>query len=705
MRGMPIQRLKTTFRAALVLAMGFGGQEQTPAQNPTDSAPAAINLRVIDPAKPSAQSPTSAAPGMNQPTPASQPTQTYQPIPATQPASPSQPTPAAQPAAVKASPLQDPMQPSVGPNQAGASPAANSAAEPLKPIPADPPGGAALEIEVASFNGITPGVTTAAELQKVWGPPKEVRNQEGAVVNLYAIAPFNQVEVMCFEGKVSSVLIRFDKPFPASAIVKQLQLTKVTPVLISNETGEVLGQSFPEKGVLLSFEASPEPGKISMKVTQIILEPLSAEPFVLRAETYFDSNPSRSLRDLEEALKLQTDNARAYWLQSRIEADMAEVEKAQAAAQQAVRLEPDNPQYRVTLGQIMAQAGHFGEAVQEAEKAVKLAERRPHVKARALCLLGDLAGASPTPDLKQAVHYHMEAVKTADPLSTNKHPAIRVAAKEVLLDAHLGAAYDVAWGAWKDKDTAVARWLEQASVFSEDLIKNEAGSEAYRLRLDTRALAAGVGARGAFDPGTWIEDTIRVGRKLIDATEDPLRKAQYQWEVGMAVYDSLQIYQLRGQHDVALKYGELAIQFLGSDQQKRTPAAEYLLGRLYFRIGAAYALRDKNHPVAVTWFDKAIPLLEKPLPQEAYADLGRHGETFVSMGVSYWDVGQRDKAMELTQRGVGLMESAVKQGLLDEPALTVAYNNLATIHRTLGEPENAQRFESMANHVRQSTAR
>ena len=119
--------------------------------------------------------------------------------------------------------------------------------------------------------------------------------------------------------------------------------------------------------MLLSFEASPEPGKISMKVTQIILEPLSAEPFVLRAET--DSIIcSRSLRDLEEALKLQSDNSRAYWLQSRIEADMSGVEKAHAAAQTGGAAGARQPPVPGHAGADLGQAGQLQRGDREAAR-------------------------------------------------------------------------------------------------------------------------------------------------------------------------------------------------------------------------------------------------------------------------------------------------------------------------------------------------
>ena len=59
------------------------------------------------------------------------------------------------------------------------------------------------------------------------------------------------------------------------------------------------------------------------------------------------------------------------------------------------------------------------------------------------------------------------------------------------------------------------------------------------------------------------------------------------------------------------------------------------------------------------------------------------------MGVSYWETGQHKKAVELTERGLTLMEQAVQQGRLPKPTLGVPYGNLAWMHRQLGEKEQA----------------
>ncbi len=135
-----------------------------------------------------------------------------------------------------------------------------------------------------------------------------------------------------------------------------------------------------------------------------------------------------------------------------------------------------------------------------------------------------------------------------------------------------------------------------------------------------------------------------------------------------------------------------------------SPDNRYLLGRLYFRLGAIHALGDKNHRLAVGWFDKALPLLE-PTPAGQKIDLGRHGESLVTMGVSYWETGKREKAVDLSQQGVALMEQAVKQGTLPRAALRVPYSNLAAMHRQLGQTAEAAHYEQLAGKEKASELR
>ncbi len=70
------------------------------------------------------------------------------------------------------------------------------------------------------------------------------------------------------------------------------------------------------------------------------------------------------------------------------------------------------------------------------------------------------------------------------------------------------------------------------------------------------------------------------------------------------------------------------------------------------------------------------------------------------MGVSYWEAGQREKAIALTEKGIRFMEQAVEQHTFNRTLLAVPYNNLAAMHRALGSPDRAKQYQEMASRVR-----
>jgi hypothetical protein len=80
-----------------------------------------------------------------------------------------------------------------------------------------------------------------------------------------------------------------------------------------------------------------------------------------------------------------------------------------------------------------------------------------------------------------------------------------------------------------------------------------------------------------------------------------------------------------------------------------------------------------------------------------------HGDALVSMGVSYWERGHRERALELTQRGADVLQAAVRTGALDQSTLAVAYGNLANMHRQLGHQNEATRFVEIAEHLEGTT--
>jgi len=579
---------------------------------------------------------------------------------------------------------------------------------PLSPVPDTKYLGPA-EIEVTSFHSITPGTSTRADVEKQWGKPKQTKNTDSGVAQWYAVDPFPRVEVFYAGDKVTSLIIRFDRGFPASQVAEQLdqlELTKVQPVLVLNELGEVLGQAYPERGVMFAFEPATDPSKALKKVTHIVLEAITAEPFVLRAETNIDSRPEFSLHDVDQAIKLQPNNARSHWLRSRALTALGQHEPAAAAAAEAVRLEPADARYQVTKVQTLAQAGNIAAAIPEAEKAIAMSEQRPHVKARAICLLGDLYAAGPKPDYHQALKLHTQALQAAGTLISDRHPAIRIAAKEVALDAHLGALQDIAWGPWKEKDRAADNWIVKANEIALDLVKTEEGTDEYLFRVAAKSLTADIGLQGKLDPDRWAKEVVRSGEVLIAAAPEPGRKAELQWQISKALYDAVQVYQMRGNPDEALRQGELAIGYMEkSGRGSKSPSAAYVQGRAYFRIGAIWANNRNDHRTAVIWFEKAVPLLGKQPPEEAMPDLARLGDSFVSMGVSYWQAGYQKKAVALTEHGANLIEEAIRRNGGNRSLLATPYTNLATMHRELGDGAAAAHMQEMAQKAKDSTLR
>ena len=84
-------------------------------------------------------------------------------------------------------------------------------------------------------------------------------------------------------------------------------------------------------------------------------------------------------------------------------------------------------------------------------------------------------------------------------------------------------------------------------------------------------------------------------------------------------------------------------------------------------------------------------------------DASQFGDLFVSMGVSYWQVGKKEKAVELTQAGAELIQQAVQVGALELDALAVPYGNLASMHKQLGNGGRAEHFAQMMARITKET--
>jgi tetratricopeptide (TPR) repeat protein len=233
---------------------------------------------------------------------------------------------------------------------------------------------------------------------------------------------------------------------------------------------------------------------------------------------------------------------------------------------------------------------------------------------------------------------------------------------------------------------------------AQDIVEHDQGEEDLLQRVDLHALAAWAAVAEPQDPSKWVKSCANRAEKMMAETNDKARQMQLDWQLGMALAHAASIEHARSQYDKSLEYGRLAIKHMqaGDDAGKQLPHHDFLLGQAYYKLGATAAIGDKNHRQAVEWYAQAVTLLETPVPPSRLSDPGRQGESFVSIAVSYWELGKRDEALRLTKQGLKLMEQAIDEGLLEKSALSVPYGNMASMHAELGDKRLAAEFAELS---------
>jgi len=555
----------------------------------------------------------------------------------------------------------------------------------------------AASVKPANFKDITPGTTTRDEVLEKLGEPSDSVEQGDKEVWRYAIGPFPQVRITVEADVVSSIVIHLAGPSPRAEVAEELGLEDLRPVVVADEQDRPLGEVYPERGLMFAYSDDVEDA-LQANVEHVVLETISYEPFLLRAQRTPRESFSLRLADLEIAQRLEPEDPVAFGLAAQLSLECGKPLTAQAAAQKAVELNPTSAEYRLTLADALRQLGQATEALQGTRALLDRGDLLPHQQAQAHWLVGRMLATTAPRDHREAMDETVRAIKLAASQLSSDDADVRAAMRRTLVEAELSLAEILAYGPWRQKHEVIPQWLVTAEKAANEYVEKEGGSRrillsVYRTSLHCLLVLDGKGA-----PDTIAQAAIDLGRDLLAETEDADCRAAIEWELGTGLLYAAQVAYRQGSAASALALANNADTLLvsGGKRRSQAPQTAHHLAQLHFLTGSIYAIDRQDDAAAVAWYDRALPRLRAHYPDSLLDERGLVGEQLVSIGISLWETGRRNTAVSVTEEGTSLIAEAVSDGAAKKSVLSVPYQNLAAMHRQLGNAEQADRLAAKA---------
>ncbi|MHB0958432.1 MAG: tetratricopeptide repeat protein [Pirellulaceae bacterium] len=556
---------------------------------------------------------------------------------------------------------------------------------------------AAEEIKPANFQEVTPGETTREQVLTKLGEPAEVDEQDGTEVLSYTIGPFPTVKVSVRDNVVSSIVIHLAAPSGRADVAKELGLASFQPAIVSDDRDRPLGEVYPERGLMFAY-AEGTSDLQEARVAHVILETITVESFLLRAQQQPTEDFAKRLLDFESAQQLDSENPLPLILAAHLDLLCGKPLSALEAARKAVALDDNNVEYQITLADTRRRLGQSREALESLRAILQQTDLTPLDQARARFLYGRLLATLAPRDYRQAMEETVSAIKLSAAQAEQAKGDTRRQLRQVLIDSELSLAEILACGPWKQKHQVVPQWLATAEKTAHDFIQKDGGPQRTLLSVYSTSLHCLLVLQGQGTPDKIADAAMQLGRDLIAQTDDEGYHAAIEWQLGTALWYAAQIANHQGHGAAALQYANNADALLTSGGKTRLEAPEttHHLGQLRFLTGSIYAIHHKDDATAVRWYDRALPHLQPTYPDSLLDERGLLGEQLVSVGISLWESGRRNTAVSVTQEGASLIAQAVQDGELQRSALSVPYQNLALMQRELGNTEEADRLADKA---------
>lgn len=527
-------------------------------------------------------------------------------------------------------------------------------------------------IRPATFQGITPGTSTLKEIQKKFDDG-ELSKKSETLWELEVGAPFRSVELHLNASKVMTrIYATLVTPRPLDVTKRELGLGNLTGVEMRDGDRKVY-LHFPHRGLRLYLTQVPANHVKAIGLSQLNSSELIRQRANSDEIEFYQALYARGHLDDPGKLRL------LEW--SLLGGHIDEVANLVRDVSTADEFHHRLLQARQSLW--------TGDAVDISEFDGLTDSKQPFVAASRKIALARLCVFPQVGKGRRASELVTEAMKSLTPQLQTKRV---IEARRLLLEAHIVMVQAISAGPWDNKQQRLEAWL----VNTESLVKvvdDPPSAPLNRLQTIRRVLDALANVEFEVAHERW-ERLARTAEQQVKLAT-PFSRSEFDLEMGRIHRQLAQLARNRGDVDDALQRAMLSHKQLSRVEHPFWHRRQEMeLKETQFLLGAMHAIGKEDHVAAVRWFEVVEPHVDKIDP-ESHA-LGNVGDRLVSMGVSYWEIGKRDKALELTERGRRRIDLLVQAGRLPDTSLATAFRNLSVMHGDLGNGEQSAKYIELA---------
>jgi hypothetical protein len=505
-----------------------------------------------------------------------------------------------------------------------------------------------------------------------------------------------------------SIHLHYKQPLNLKQAASELGLDSATAVTQTTSAAHEFLLTWPDEGISLHFQRSAGVDVVS----RVAFTTAQPDAFLLRGLNRQWRDYNGALHDARAVQSLDPRREEAYRLEAQVALRMGQTAVAKKAIAEALAVTSATIDLLLLQVQVATAANEL-DGLMRRIRAIRNDVQLPALtRAKAAFAMGQINTKLSSPNYKQAFSFHSEANQRARELLKSSELAEQFGALELMVNAHLAIAHDIAFGEYtaEEKNRAVPKWIELSWKFTAHLLANNYHDQALGLDVCRSSLELLKKLGKSVPLEVWEERITQQAASVLQLKGTSTEFMDHmRWQQAMALYHATIIARQGKDGNRVQQLGLAAYQlFRGpltattkTNHWDSTPTKAAMIG-LCYTLGSVEAIDNLDHVKAIQWYGQALQYLDTPNIQQFAAEhatkqsigLGWHGERLVSMGLSYWSTGNKTQGLRLTQQGIAWIETAVRDHGFPNHHLKIPYSNLAVMTKSL---EQRQDIQNIAN--------